>query len=422
MSNGSSPTFIIYGSVSFGADGATGPTGPTGPTGSTGDCLQGNTGYGITGIGIRGDDLGITFGSGNTLTLILNASIKGPTGTTRGNATSFNIRGTTTEGVYVIITQNVEEFAANSVTYDIESNGSAESVQLRGLTFRNITISDSVAGITLTGITSNFNFQGSTGDLVYVAGTSGTIFLKGASGNSWDTLYKNITLRSVTSKEKDVSGITQQTNNYRTTNIDPTIDEETIDMPITGYTFNCINALPISSIDGITTQQGLYIQQPAGEEIDIQRLYFLGQQAITASNHTTFTPQNIGITYGSCVTGSNCIDYSTQASCDAIGGNFGITSCAVIASSSLKACCLYDYSIGGVTCINILETECKRFMGVVGNYTCDVYDGILELCPDDLCFSCNIGKCCFKGKCYSATELECFTNYPGSIWFNEGCT
>ena len=72
MSNGSSPTFIIYGSASFGADGAAGPTGPTGPTGSTGDCLQGNTGYGITGIGIRGDDLGITFGSGNTLTLILN--------------------------------------------------------------------------------------------------------------------------------------------------------------------------------------------------------------------------------------------------------------------------------------------------------------------------------------------------------------
>ena len=72
MNRGSSPTFIQYSSGSMGNVGPTGATGITGPTGNTGSCLQGNTGYGITGIQIIGNDLGITFGSGNTLTLILN--------------------------------------------------------------------------------------------------------------------------------------------------------------------------------------------------------------------------------------------------------------------------------------------------------------------------------------------------------------
>ena len=144
MSIGSSPTFISYDSGSFGNVGPTGPTGATGSTGATGECLIGNTGYGITSIGIIGNNLGITFGSGNTLTLILNSFLKGPTGTINSNPTSFNIRGTTTEGIYVIRTTAPEEFAANSVTYDILTTTTPPQrvVQLRGLTFRNISVSN----------------------------------------------------------------------------------------------------------------------------------------------------------------------------------------------------------------------------------------------------------------------------------------
>jgi hypothetical protein len=187
-------------------------------------------------------------------------------------------------------------------------------------------------------------------------------------------------------------------------------------MAITGYTFNCINALPISTVDGTTfTQHGLYIQRPATKEIGIQGLYFSQQQAITSSNYISFSPQTAGgMTFGSCLIGITLANYYTKASCDLVCGTFN-------ASGSDKACCLYDYTIGGITCINTSESDCIRFMGVVGNYTCEMYDGTLELCPDDLCFSCDIGKCCFKGKCYALTELECFAQYPGSIWFNETC-
>ena len=416
---GSSPTFINYGSGSFGPVGPTGPTGATGPTGPTGECLMGNTGYGIINIGIIGNDLGITFGSGNTLTLILNSFLKGPTGTTKSNATSFNIRGTTTEGIYVIKTFNLAEFAANSVTYDILTTATPPQrvVQLRGLTFRNILVSNSAAGITLTGITqSGYNFQGNTGDLAYVGGVSGTIFLKGADGNRWDQINKNITIITRTSKEKDVSGTTQNDNNYRTSGIGPVTGQTVTDMAITGYTFNCINALPISTVDGTTfTQHGLYIKEPSTGNIEIQGLYFSQQQAITSSNYITFSPQTAeGMTFGSCLIGITLANYYTKESCDLVCGTFNT-------SGSYKACCLYDYTIGGVTCINTSESECIRFMGVVGNYTCEMYEGILGLCPDDLCFSCDKGKCCFKGKCYALTELECFTQYPGSIWFDEDC-
>ena len=419
MSIGSSPTFISYGSGSFGNVGPTGPTGATGLTGPTGECLMGNTGYGIIDIGIIGNDLGITFGSGNTLTVILNSFLKGPTGTTKSNATSFNIRGTTTEGIYVIRTTNIQEFAANSVTYDILTTTPPPQrvVELRGLTFRNISVSNSAAGITLTGTTqSSYNFQGNTGDFAYLSGVSGTIFIKGADGNRWDQINKNISIITRTSKEKDVSGTTQNDNNYRTSSIGPVTGETVTDMAITGYTFNCINALPISTVDGTTfTQHGLYIKQPATKEIGIQGLYFSQQQAITSSNYISFSPQTSGgMTFGSCLIGITLANYYTKESCDLVCGTFN-------PSVSYKACCLYDYTIGGITCINTSESDCIRFMGVVGNYKCEVYDGILELCPDDLCFSCDKGKCCFKGKCYALTELECFTQYPGSVWFDEDC-
>lgn len=418
MSIGSSPTFINYGSGSFGPVGPTGPTGATGLTGPTGECLMGNTGYGIINIGIIGNDLGITFGSGNTLTLILNSFLKGPTGTTKSNATSFNIRGTTTEGIYVIKTSNPVEFAANSVTYDILTTATPTQrvVQLRGLTFRNILVSNSAAGITLTGIQSGYNFQGNTGDLAYVGGVSGTIFLKGADGNRWDQINKNITIITRTSKEKDVSGITKNDNNYRTSSIGPVTGQTVTNMAITGYTFNCVNALPISTVDGTTfTQHGLYIKEPSTGNIGIQGLYFSQQQAITSSNYITFSPQTAGgMTFGSCLIGITLANYYTKESCDLVCGTFNT-------SGSYKACCLYDYTIGGVTCINTSESECIRFMGVVGNYTCEMYEGILGLCPDNLCFSCDVGKCCFKGKCYALTERECFIQYPGSIWFDEDC-
>ncbi len=419
MSIGSSPTFISYSNGSFGNVGPTGPTGATGLTGATGECLIGNTGYGIIDIGIIGNDLGITFGSGNTLTVILNSFLKGPTGTTKSNSTSFNIRGTTTEGIYVIKTRDPQEFAANSVTYDISTTTPQRVVELRGLTFRNILVSNSAAGITLTGITqSGYNFQGNTGDLAYLGGVSGTIFLKGASGNRWDQINKNITIITRTSKEKDVSGITQSDNNYRTSSIGPVGLETVNDMAISGYTFNCINALPISTVDGTTfTQHGLYIKQPVTKEIATQGLYFSQQQAITSSNYITFSPQTAGgMTFGSCLIGITLANYYTKVSCDLVCGTFNDN-----ISGSNKACCLYDYTIGGITCINTSESDCIRFMGVVGNYTCEMYEGILELCPDDLCFSCNVGKCCFKGRCYSLTELQCFTGYPGSVWFDEDC-
>jgi hypothetical protein len=150
-------------------------------------------------------NLYIEFGSGNTLTLILNSSLKGPTGTTNSNPTSFNIRGTTTEGIYVIRTTATEEFAANSVTYDILTTTTPPQrvVQLRGLTFRNISVSNSAAGITLTGIQSGYNFQGNTGDLAYVGGVSGTIFIKGAAGNRWDQINKNITIITRTKNNRN---------------------------------------------------------------------------------------------------------------------------------------------------------------------------------------------------------------------------
>ena len=410
MSIGSSPTFISYGNGSFGNVGPTGPTGATGPAGATGECLMGNTGYGIIDIGIIGNDLGIT------------SSLKGPTGTTKSNATSFNIRGTTTEGIYVIKTSNPAEFAANSVTYDILTTATPTQrvVELRGLTFRNISVSNSAAGITLTGITqSGYNFQGNTGDLAYLEGVSGTIFIKGADGNRWDKINKNITIIARTSKEKDVSGTTQNDNNYRTSSIGPVAGQTVTDMAITGYTFNCINALPISTIDGTTfTQHGLYIKQPSTGNIGIQGLYFSQQQAITSSNYITFSPQTAGgMTFGSCLIGITLANYYTKVSCDLVCGIFNPSD----PSGSDKACCLYDYTIDGVTCINTSESDCIRFMGVVGNYKCEMYDGILDLCPNDLCFSCDVGKCCYKGYCYARTELECFTQFPGSVWFNEAC-
>lgn len=432
MSVGSSPTFIVFAEGNFGPDGPTGPTGPTGTTGNTGSCLPGNTGQGITAIGIRGSDLGITFGSGNTLTLILNASLKGPTGTTKTNTSLFNFKGTTTEGISVIVTADQYEYNSNSVTYDVQYNGTARPIKLRGVTFQNITILNSTNGITLTGIVNAYNLQGNTGDLVYVDTIGSNYALIGASGNSWNTEHRNITLTTITSKEKDVSGLTLENSNYRTMSIDPVTGETTLAMPIAGYAYNSLNVVPVSTIDGTTyTQQALYIKSSVTKEVDTQLLYFPQQEAITSGNKITFTPQTHGITYGSCWYGSRianaskrCLDYTTKTSCEIMGGTFSEDPCSDRSEvyDIINACCVYNYSEGGVTCINTFEDECDKFMGIFGNIRCNVFEDIMDKCPSTLCFSCNAGKCCFKGKCYALTEQLCYSRHPGASWFDEACT
>lgn len=428
MNRGSSPTFIQYSGGSMGNIGPTGATGITGPTGNTGSCLQGNTGYGITGIQIIGNDLGITFGSGNTLTLILNSSLKGTTGTTKSNNSFFNIRGTTTEGISIIASTNPTEYNSNSVTYGVGTTN--KIVKLRGITFRNIGILSSSNGITLSSIIgiNPYTIQGNTGELVYV---NPSYSLIGMDNNSWDSLNKNITLTLVATKENDVSGLTLDNSNYRKDSVRNVGTESGLTMPLGGYTFNSLDVVPVSSINGTTfTEQAFYIKRSASKEIANQILFFNQQVAITSGNRVTFTPQNnIGITYGSCYLSKieepsrRCMDYTTQVGCNLMGGTFDEVSCAERDETyeSKKSCCLYDYILGGITCINTYADECERFMGIVGNVRCFYFEGAFNKCPPEMCFACNIGKCCYKGSCYAENEFDCYQKYSGGVWFNEEC-
>ena len=205
-------------------------------------------------------------------------------------------------------------------------------------------------------------------------------------------------------------------------------------MSISGFTYQFLHAIPISSISGTTTTQAaLYIHPdlndaPAAKTF--QRLYFPQHTAITAGNKTIFSPQTQGITYGSCWMDSipdvtkRCMEYTTQEYCETyMGGTFSINPCSQRDETFLhiKACCLYDYTINGITCINTFEEECEKFMGIFGNVKCEVFEGIMNKCPDDLCFSCDIGKCCYKGSCFALKEAKCYQDFPGAVWFNEDC-
>ena len=408
------PIWILDGS--FGPIGPTGPTGATGATGATGSCLPGNTGLGIIGITVDNDDIVISFGTAGFAVTINNEIIRGATGTTFNNLSEWNIQGATTNGQQIFRTFNPLENQLKSVTFSADPSN-PKKLEFFGLTFINIAVkTSSDTLISLTAITNVIPLSGITGQLAYVD-KANNIIVSGATGTDWNKNRLSYTGRSLL--ELDSFSSTATADNYTSNQITGITNTQRIG--INGVSGNVTVVRPVISFANSTYQPGMVISNPSGKD---WRIPFLSADYNTAGSTATLLTG--GATLGSCWIADiqdprkRCVDFLGKDYCSSIGGSWSSNPCSTREEvfSSLKACCLYDYATNGIICINTFESECLRMMGVPGNVKCEVYETIMNKCPTDLCFTCEIGRCCYKGNCFERTESECFLLFPGGVWFS----
>lgn len=412
--SGSSPILL---NINVGPKGPTGPDsqikGITGPTGSTGDCGNVPEGVGIRDYTIEYPYLKIFYGGGNGSTLTITPT-PGVTGQFGLNDTYYTFRGATTLGYSILYSSNPSEHYTNIINYDNLKDGTRDIPKFRGLVANSIVITETETCLTITGTTPNPVSVGNTGDLLYIKDVGSINIIAGTTANNnWDITNRKLEINVPFYREADVSGSTYTQDNYRTLNINATSAEsQYISIGVNGCTFNNTFVKPISTIDGIThTQSGLYfIKDNNNNENSQVILRFIQQDAISvAAGRKNYSPQSVNMEFGSCcVGGDGCIEYTTFQYCEHLGGTFDAwTRCSSRTDecNNLTSCCYYDYSSGGIKCINTTKEECECYMGKSGNTRCA---SMTTQCPSDVCCPTdNPGTCCYKGNCTQEFKETC---------------
>lgn len=432
---GSSSTSIEGLRGPIGTQGVEGPTGEPGDTGNIGPCLSGPTGIGITDIKITGLTLQIIYGTGGYTFEISKNIIQGDAGTTLSNDTQYTIRGITTSGFSILNTTSLVEFAANSITYAINIPLNSTTPEFYGLSFDGISYSSDKSTITLLALTETTSAPlKQIGSVLYKTSSATDT----ATGVTWDSINNIFSYKKLALREVDISGYTFSQDNYRKTNISPLSSESGyVLMKISGYTFDSNLARPISTINGTTHQSALYINGISGGITGRSIVYF-GKK--TGTYGTTFSPQTVGITFGSCCLPSGkCIEYATTQYCNSFSGSTFSAGVSCGASKcGFKSCCFYDIVSGGITCKDSDPNECIRFLGITGASLCMDTTCSTELCcrqptvpatapqktyrllnnitniqyEEDYAIK---GRCCFGGKCYRINTNSTKVQYIPSI-------
>lgn len=473
INRGSSPARIrLEVNGILGPVGPTGATGATGPTGEAGSCLPGATGRGIhpshgTTYGLRlfhhkntinsptstwilG---GITFTDGFTALVQIAGICGGGTGkrfATPGapfqNKSFYTISGSTT-GQLLFKTTTPEEFFNASKIYEAVPSADLQPdqyPQFYGITLSGINFVESTGEIKLyiQEQISELSAAGVTGQLVFVDVSENKLTLRGTSGANWNKNLNQLEYTTQISKEIypfGWGGITYLYDNWiRVTGESDSLNSIIPNSILIGNTgastVDSVYTNPITLVNTISTGSTFQKIQPILSVIqpgNNLRIPFLVQDYSTGKTANLLTGTNLGVTLGSCFISSipdprkKCIDFVSYSYCNSLGGSWDNEPCKQRDEllQEQTSCCLYDYETNGITCIDTWPQECLEFMGIVGNVKCSIYEGILNRCSDlpDMCFSCIIGKCCFKGKCISESEYDCLLNYPGAVWFGETC-
>jgi hypothetical protein len=404
-----SSSIPIYGIIGNpGPTGATGPTGPVGPQGFQGDCLDGNTGIGISGITKTEQNLIITYGTAGSTLGIQNSVLKGNTGTVEQNLSVFNIKGTTTTGQHIFQTFTPQETTTRSVTFSADPDALKIPTFL-GLTFVNISVNVTDDLYEISNFSDSTNYSGASGQLVFVDQFEDKFTIRGASGTLWN--QDVLKYKQKYSKELDTFASGSSFDNYTSTSLSQTA--VTGGWQEGGVTY----IIPVTSLVGNTAQSNLIIKD--------QKISF------APTNHSSGMTANLlvgGATLGSCFVNSiqdprkKCVDFMSEPYCKSIGGIWSLNPCSEREEifTAIKTCCIYSYETDEVICIETFESECLQFMGIPGNLNrCAVYEDIMKKCSDlgDLCLVCAPGKCCYKGNCTNETEFQCITGHPGAVWF-----
>ena len=112
-----------------------------------------------------------------------------------------------------------------------------------------------------------------------------------------------------------------------------------------------------------------------------------------------------------------CLDYTTEAYCEAIGGLFDVSACVERPEGpycySEGSCCVN----GG--CIETTSENCLKFGGFfIDTKTCDEVEYILGGCPEP----CeDRAACCIDNVCYKFTEEECSFSSNSTFHPDETC-
>lgn len=465
---GSSPARIrLEVSGTLGPIGPTGPTGPTGPIGLTGLCLPGVTGreiihnnlfnasVSVSDNFVKGWTLGtITFSDGFTCDIRINTTDNylsplpfATPGAPFQNKSYYTISGSTTNGQLIFKTTTPLEYSTYSKTYEAVSSVDLEPdqyPQFYGITLSGIKFVESTGEIKLfiEEQVSKLSAVGQTGQLAFVDISENKLIIRGISGAKWNKDLNQIEYTTQISQEIYPSGwdgVTLLYDNWirSTGEIDPSysVIPNSILIGNTGAsTTGSSYTNPITLVNTISSGSTFQKIQPILSVIQSPnnlRIPFLIQDYSQGKTANLLTGTNLGVTLGSCFVPTisdprkQCIEFVSYSYCNSLGGSWDNEPCKQRDEllQQKTSCCLYDYEINGITCIDTWPQECLEFMGIVGNVKCSVYEGILNRCSDlpDMCFSCIIGKCCFKGKCISESEYDCLLKYPGAVWFEETC-
>ena len=362
------------------------------------------------------------------------------------NDSYYTIRGTTTTGQIIFKTSTPEEYSTATRVYQAVSSTELEAnsyPEFYGITLTGINVTETSGDIilSLNEVIDELSGSGLPGQLVFVdTSENDKLVLRGTSGAQWN---KNLELLSYTSKNtKEIypfgwDGFTYYNDNWITatggvTNSLDTFIPNSALIGNTGAPVGSSYANAITLVNQLGTGGITKSIQPVlnilGDNKNL-RIPFLLQDYSPGKTANLITGS--GPTMGSCFIASipdprkQCVDFVSKTYCDSIGGTWDDEPCN-LRDELLEvqtACCLYDYDTNGIICINTWPIYCLEWMGVVGNVKCNIYEGILNRCSDlpDMCFSCLIGKCCFKGRCIPESEYNCLLNYPGAVWFGETC-
>lgn len=436
--NGSSP-IPVYARVIAGPQGPEGPSGPEGPRGPTGLSSQGNTGP--TGAGILSISYlnkGICFENSNGNTFYI--QFPGLTGVSFINNIPQGViiakgltSGNTNLAGYSILYTYVDRFvSSNEIVIQPQKTNYNEldeeiflklrTIEAGGQSLKGISADSSYIYIVgKTYVANNFEL-GNTGQLLFVKDN----LLYAIENSNYDEVQNLLEVPLAADRHViyNNQNITSNSYNFSLQNISGFSSFTGIGFFNINYgTFQIDNNNHILVEDPPVAKTTLYLGNTGSDTLTFK---FVG---ITYNKQSKFEPQAIGITsIGSCCFCDNqsgiqinCMDYTSQQYCSAVGGNFNTISCLDRISSG-------DCYVEGACCVNgkCVNTYLEKCLEYAGTF----FPG--ELCsssPNSPYFSCpfttcptqpEVGKCCRRGFCMTLTGPECnsipdTTFIPGQI-------